>query len=112
MNEAYTVPLGATAIAGSQVLMFEPTVPGKFKDLEPRAWSAPGVVREALPVDHHARIVTDDPRVVPGRDHREVAGPELHLLPVVHDYLHPARDEVAHVRCLTAVGLRDRLDVL
>jgi hypothetical protein len=29
MNEAYTVPSGATATAGSQVLTFDPTVPGK-----------------------------------------------------------------------------------
>src|SRR6266581_3576610 len=77
-----------------------------------RGGSALGVVREALPVDHHAGLAADDPCVVPGRDHGEVARAELRLLPVVHDDLHPAGYEVAHVRRLAAFGLRDRFDVL
>ncbi len=49
-----------------------------------------GVVGETLPIDHDARLVADDPHVVPRRHDREVAGPVLHLLAVVHHDLHPA----------------------
>ncbi len=71
-----------------------------------------GVVDEALPVDDDARLVADDPCVVTGRHHREVSGAVFHLFAVIHDDLHPPRHEIAEVRGLTAVGLRDRLDVL
>src|SRR5690242_2651657 len=70
-----------------------------------------GVIGKALPVDHHAGLVTDGPRIVTGSHDREVAGSVVHLFAVVHDDLHPSRDEVPHVRSLTAVGPGDRLDM-
>src|SRR5438067_7405648 len=71
-----------------------------------------GVVGEALPVEDNARLVADNPGVMTWRTHHEVAGPELHLLPVVHDDLHTSGDEVPSVCGLTAVRLGDRLHVL
>src|SRR5712671_7372448 len=47
-----------------------------------------------------------------GRSHHEVPRTKLHLLAVVHDDLHPAGDEVAHMGGLAAVGVGDGLDVL
>ena len=47
-----------------------------------------GVVGEALPVDDHAGLITNDPGVMPWRTFHEIAGTELHLLTVVHDDLH------------------------
>src|SRR5437879_6366179 len=61
------------------------------------AWLPLGVVGEALPVDDDARLVADDPGVMTGRAHHEVAGPELHLLTVVHHDLHASGDEIAGV---------------
>src|ERR1700687_1056995 len=75
------------------------------------ALSAFGVVGDALPVDHHAGFVADDAGVATRRGEHEVAGPELHLLTVIHDDLHAPGDEVAHMGGLAAVGLGDRLDV-
>src|SRR5260370_16761415 len=78
----------------------------------PARGSPLGVLRKPLPVDHDARLVPDDPRVVAGRDDAEVSRTELHLFAVVHDDLHPAGYEVAHMGGLATVGLRDGLDVL
>src|SRR5438552_2305990 len=77
-----------------------------------RRYSAFGVVGDALPVDHHARLVADDPRVVPRRTHHEIARPELELFAVVHANRHPAADEIPHVRRLAAIGPGNGLDVL
>src|SRR5712692_1021766 len=70
-----------------------------------------GVVSEALPVDDDAGFVADCPRVVSWGHDSEVSRAELHLLAVIHDDLHPARDEVAHVSGLAAVGLGNGLDM-
>ncbi len=43
-----------------------------------------GVVGEALPVDDHAGLIADDPSVVSGWEHHEIAGAELGFFPVVH----------------------------
>src|SRR5437773_10819771 len=77
-----------------------------------RRYSAFGVVGDALPVDHHARLVADDPRVVPRRAHHEIARPELELFAVVHADRHAAADEIPHVRRLAAVGPGNGLHVL
>src|SRR6266478_8703939 len=70
------------------------------------AWPSPlGVVSEALPVDHDTGLTTDNPRVVAGWHDGKIPRAVLHLLPVVHDDLHPTGDEVAHMGSLTAVGL-------
>ncbi len=74
--------------------------------------SAFGVVRKSLPVDHHARFVADNPRIMARRHTGEVPRPEVHLFAVVHHHLHPTRDEVSCVSRLTALGLGDRLHVL
>src|SRR5260370_41645354 len=65
-----------------------------------------------MPVDRDAWFVADDPGIVAWCHDREIAWAELHLLAVVHDDVHPTRDEVAHVGGLTAVRLRNRLHVL
>jgi len=49
---------------------------------------------------------------VSGRSDHEIAGAELLLFAVVHDDLDAPGDAVPHVRCLTALCLRDGLDML
>src|SRR5579875_4008315 len=79
----------------------------------PAVWpSPPGVVSEALPVDHDTGLIPDDPRVVAGWNDGEIPRAVLRLLPIVHDDLHPAGYEVTHVGGLAALGLRERLHVL
>jgi hypothetical protein len=72
-----------------------------------------GVVGEALPIDDDAGLVADDPCVVAGRQDGEIAGTVFHFLAAVgHDEFHSPGDEVAGMRGLAAIGLRDGLDVL
>src|SRR3954452_19592557 len=55
-------------------------------------------------------IVADDPGVVPGTDHVDVAGADLGLGSVVHAYSHPARQAVAVVVDLAAGRAGHRSD--
>lgn len=50
--------------------------------------AANGVALQAAEVDHHARVVTDGPGIVPWRDVAHVAGADLALETVVHHDLH------------------------
>ena len=55
-------------------------------------------------------LVPDDPAVVPGFQHRDVAGAAVEFGAVVHPATEYARDVVLKMGRLTALGLRDRLD--
>jgi hypothetical protein len=70
------------------------------------------VRRRGPEVDRDARLVTDDPGVVPGFDPSHVARTNLNLGPVVHRYAHPTRQGVQEVRRLAALSFRERLHVL
>src|SRR4051812_20675660 len=70
------------------------------------------VVGETLPVDDHARFITDDPCIMAGGHHGKVAWAVVHLFAIVHNNLHSAADEVAHMCRLAAVGARNRPHML
>jgi hypothetical protein len=67
---------------------------------------------QAPEVEHDARFVADDPRVVPGRHVKGLARSEVTLGPIVHAKRHSALEYVADVLNLARVGPGDRLDVL
>src|SRR5450759_4882094 len=71
-----------------------------------------GVVGHTLPVDEHTGLVAVDDSVVSRRGDHEVSGAELLRRPVVHRHRHPPGHDVGHMRCLTRLRTRDRLDVL
>jgi len=77
-----------------------------------RAGLAFGVVGETLPVDYDARFVSDDPCIMPRCHDSKISRSVLHLFAVVHDDLHPARNEVPHVGRLATVGVGNGLDML
>jgi hypothetical protein len=47
-----------------------------------------GVIRNTLPVDKNARLVSDNPSVMPRRADHDIPRAKLHFLAVVHDDLH------------------------
>src|SRR6266536_2935666 len=67
---------------------------------------------QAPEVQQDARLVADDPRVVPRRHVEGLARSELTLGPVVHTKRHTPFEHVADVLNLARVGPGDRLDVL
>src|SRR5262249_54888015 len=69
------------------------------------------VILHSTEVDELARLVADDPRVVPGRDRYQIARAELDLRPVRHRDDHATRGDVAEVRRLAALGPRGRRKV-
>jgi hypothetical protein len=69
-------------------------------------------VLDASEVDRHARLVADRPRVAARGDREDIAGSGLAFCAVVHDDLHSARENVAEMDRLAAVGSGDRFDVL
>lgn len=71
-----------------------------------------GVVLHAGEVDHHAGLVPDHPAVVPRGYGDDIAKTELELGAVFHPNYLPARNDVAKMRRLTAIGTGDRLDVI
>src|SRR5512135_889132 len=62
-------------------------------------------------IDDDRRLVADHPRVVAGRQQRDVAGAELVFAAVVHPYAQTAGHVVLEVRRLAALGSGDGLDV-
>src|SRR5438034_1003809 len=71
-----------------------------------------GVIAGAVEVDHHRRLVADDPGVVAARQGGKVSGPRHKLGAVVHADAKPPADVVLEVRGLAACGLSDWLDVV
>src|SRR5450759_1100270 len=71
-----------------------------------------GVIREALPVDENAGLISNDPRVVSWWADHEITRDEFLLFAVVHHYLHAPGHEVPLVGCLAAFCLGNGLDVL
>src|ERR1700733_9816815 len=71
-----------------------------------------GVVAGAVPVDDDNGLLADDPGVVAAGQRGDVAGTGDEFGAVVHADGEPSADVVLEVRCLAAVGLGDRLDVV
>jgi hypothetical protein len=65
-----------------------------------------------LEVDRGDRLVTDDPRIVPGSDVHDLAGDDVVGLAVAHEHAHAARKDVHRVVKLAPLGANDRLHVL
>ena len=80
----------------------------------PRCGSSRGlrVPAEPAEIEQHARLGALGPGVVPGRHVERLARREGVLGAVVHADGHAARDHVADVRDLAAVGAGQRLDVV
>src|SRR5919198_4931915 len=74
--------------------------------------SAPGVVGGALELDADERLVAEDPGIVARLDHVRIAGADVNRRTVVVDDVDLARNDVAEVRHLAAVGARHGLDAL
>ena len=63
------------------------------------------LLRNASEVEHHGRLVADDPAIVAGRQGGDVPGAEVELLAVCHDDMQAAGDhvnEMWHVTVLPA----------
>src|SRR5439155_4191383 len=71
-----------------------------------------GVIAGAVEVDHHRRLVADDPGVVAARQGGKVSRPRHKLGAVVHADAKPPAYVVLDMRCLAACGLRDWLNVV
>jgi hypothetical protein len=71
-----------------------------------------GVVCGAREIDKDARLIPDNPGIVPRRNYHGTPWCELVLTPIVHDDMHPARDDVPGVGGLATVCPRERLDAL
>jgi hypothetical protein len=76
-------------------------------------WSARlRVPLQAPEVQQDARLIADDPSVVPGRHVKGLAGAELALSAVIHLQRHAALEDIPDVVNLARVGTSDWLDIL
>src|ERR1700683_618368 len=71
-----------------------------------------GVVTGTKPVDHHHRLLADDPGVVAFRERGDISGTRDELRAIVHPDGEFAGDVVLEMRGFAARGLGERLDVI
>jgi hypothetical protein len=70
------------------------------------------VIRCGRPVKSHAWLITDDPRIVTGRGDERITRPKVTLGAIIHDDVHPARDDESGVSRLAGLGASNRLDII
>src|SRR5215207_5908103 len=70
------------------------------------------VIARAVPVDDDDRLVTHDPRIVPGGQGHDITGNAVEFGPVCHQHVDGAGHLVLEVWCLTPSRPGERLDVL
>ena len=69
------------------------------------------VVNHALEVKGYGRFVSDNPPIVSWRNQRDLASLDVSLCAIIHGHMQCSRYLVPEMRSLTALRLRDRLDV-
>jgi len=69
------------------------------------------IIGHALKVDGDDCFVSDNPRIVPWGNQRDVASLAVSLCAIIHDHMQCSRYLVLEMRSFTALCLCDRLDV-
>src|SRR5438045_1372910 len=83
------------------------------RSVRPSSSARLGVLPDARSKVHHdAGLVAYHPGVMTGCRHHDIARSDLSLGAVVHPNTHPIRQDIARMRCLTGLGLGNRLNVL